>query len=627
MSCLLVTQGPLFGSSVPIAQELTIGRAVGATLQIFDLQVSRLHATLRRQGQDVYLVDATSRNGVFVNEQRVEGTLLLKPLDEIRIGSTRMVLDAPEQVLKAQDSATWAILGGAEPPPFETLPVSPDPTLLLPDLERLRAWLEPGLSPDVLRQRALEWLLERLGAERVALWFQRPDGSLALLHVLPGERPLLVNHALLLQCLEYERQEPRAELPPERTGPGLLYDGPLSLTWFFAGHRRMGTMRRALLVLPFRCPGLPPGLLWIEREERGERFSHEQVHWLASVVPWLARALEVTHTRALNQRRDEHEQVRQEGIRLSGEKLLQATGLMERARTLARGDGRLAIIGPHGIGKDRIARAIHRMSLRAEAPFVTLNCAALSEAQLRLELFGAEPEALPGLERGYLGQLERCVGGTVVLLETEALSQGVQAELLRVLLQGQIMRRGSERPVLVDVRLLASSSRPPEQWHIDGKLRVDLIPLLAPETLVLPRLESLAERFGELTRDLIGRMNLRLASQVRDLSPTALEWLKRREYPLQLWDLEDLIARAMPLCEGSMLTRSELEMAELAPGDANADAAVGARYSDTLRDKEKRVYRQAMQLTGQNRAEAASMLGIPRRTFERKLLDFGLVER
>lgn len=627
MSCLLVTQGPLFGSSVPIAQELTIGRAVGATLQIFDLQVSRLHATLRRQGNDVYLVDATSRNGVFVNEQRVEGTLLLKPLDEIRIGSTRMVLDAPEQVLKAQDSATWAILGGEDPPPFTPLPLKPDQNLLMPELDRLRSWLEPGLSAEVLRHRALEWLLERLGADRAALWLQRPDGSLALLQVVPDERPLLINHALLLQCLEHERQEPRAELAPERTGPGLLYDGPLSLTWFFAGHRRMGAARRALLVLPFRCPGLPPGVLWLEREERGDAFTPEQAHWLASVVPWLGRALEVARTRALSQRRDAQEQVRQEGIRLSGHKLLQCTGLLERARTLARGDGRLAVIGPHGIGKDRIARAIHRMSLRADAPFVTVNCAALSEAQLRLELFGAEPEALPGLERGYIGQLERCEGGTLVLLETETISQGVQAELLRVLLQGQIFRRGSERPLPVDVRILASSSRPPEKWHIDGKLRFDLVPLLAPETLVLPRLESLKDRFGDMARELIGRMNLRLAGQVRDLSPTALEWLKQREYPLQLWDLEDLIARAMPLCEGTLLSRSELEMAELAPGEVNSEAVVGARYSDTLRDKEKRVYQQAMQLAGQNRVEAAAMLSIPRRLFERKLLEFGLVER
>lgn len=627
MSCLLVTQGPLFGSSVPIAHELTIGRAVGATLQIFDLQVSRLHATLRRQGNDVYLVDATSRNGVFVNEQRVEGTLLLKPLDEIRIGSTRMVLDAPEQVLKAQDSATWAILGGEDPPPFTPLPLKPDQSVLLPDLDRLRSWLEPGLSAEVLRNRALEWLLERLGADRAALWLQRPDGSLALLQVVPDERPLLINHALLLQCLEHERQEPRAELAPERTGPGLLYHGPLSLTWFFAGHRRMGAARRALLVLPFRCPGLPPGVLWLEREEKGEAFTPEQAHWLASVVPWLGRALEVARTRALSQRRDAQEQVRQEGIRLSGHKLLQYTSLLDRARTLARGDGRLAVIGPHGIGKDRIARAIHRMSLRADAPFMTLNCAALSEAQLRLELFGAEPEALPGLERGYIGQLEQCEGGTLVLLETETISQGVQAELLRVLLQGQIFRRGSERPIPVDVRILASSSRPPEKWHIDGKLRIDLVPLLAPETLVLPRLESLKDRFGDMARELIGRMNLRLAGQVRDLSPTALEWLKQREYPLQLWDLEDLIARAMPLCEGTMLSRSELEMAELAPGDVNAEAVVGARYSDTLRDKEKRVYQQAMQLASQNRVEAAAMLGIPRRLFERKLLEFGLVER
>lgn len=637
MSCLMATQGPLFGTTWQIGEELTLGRAAGATVQLIDLQVSRLHATIRRQDEQYVLFDASSRNGVFVNDQRVSREQVLKPLDEISIGASRFLFEGPERLLRARHQDAWVVVGGEPPVPedLELFNIDP-PSLseisvdglnraagatspaaaaggvgaLLPSLLPL---LEGSYGPGVVLERVLAWLKEHFGAARGGLLeFFAPDGVRPLV-LLPADRPHPLNQSLLSRLM---------------LGESLLMKGSLTLTSFPNGRRKLNTLPVVILGVPFGVVRRPDGALWLERAGDAPPFTVDELVLIQSLLPWLVSAFGAAIRQDVSLRRDQLEISRMEGSRIPGRQILESARVLPLARELAQLEQPLTIVGPHGIGKDRVARALHSMSRRWEGPYHAVNCAALSEDQLRLELFGSEPAPVPGLESGHIGRLEQLSGGTLVLLELESLPATIQVELLRVVLQRELFRVGAETPVLVDVRLIASSSRTPEQWRSEGRLRSDLVTCFAAQVLPLPRLETLTGEFEAIAHTIIGRMNQRLARRVRGVSPSALEWLVGREYPLQLWDFEDLIMRAMTLCEGHTLSREDLEMAELIPVDGSLNEGEGgARFSDTLKDSEKKLFSQALRLTRGNRLEAAGLLGIPHRQFERKLLEYGLSQR
>lgn len=641
MPCLLATQGPLFGTTWKIGQELTMGRAAGATIQLVDLQVSRLHATLREQDGQLVLIDASSRNGIFVNDQRVKGERTLAPLDEISVGASRFVFEAPEQILRARHQDAWLIVGGSHPSP-ETLEPSEEPppapseislhgflaskegatgeaeagappgtssrlTRLLTELQPL---LEGSYGPAVMIERVLAWLMESFGACRGGILEFCAQDTVRPLVLLPAEKPHQFNAQLLERLSRGETLRLRGELP---------------LAAFPSGRRKLSPQACVLLGVPFGQAPRPEGALWLERNGDAVPFSLDELSLIQSLLPMLVSGMAAAVRQDVSLRRDQLELSRLEGTRIPGRQILESAGVLSEARELAQLEHPIAIVGPYGIGKDRVARALHSMSRRWEGPYHVVNCAVLSEDQLRLELFGSEPYPVPGLESGHIGRLEQLSGGTLVLLELESIPPLIQLELLRVLLQREVYRVGAEAPVLVDVRLIVTSSRGPDEWYSEGRLRGDLIQQFETHVLPLPRLEELTELFEPIVRVVIGRMNQRLARRVRGISAAALEWLKGREYPLQLWDLEDLVMRAMTLCESHTLSREDLQAAELMPVDgAVHEGEGGARFSDALKDAEKKLFSQALKLSRGNRMEAAGLLGIPQRQFERKLLEYGL---
>lgn len=626
MPALLVSQGPLLGVTFPIGEELTVGRAAGATVQLIDLQVSRLHASLRREGERFLLLDASSRNGIFVNDQRMKGEKALEPLDEVSIGASRFVFRAPERFLPALYGAGWALVcQEPSPAPVDDL-LSPLNSVASPlsaaDLALIQSLFQVELTPETVATKALHYVMRQVSAARGALFRRVKEGELPVALVVAwggiSEGPA--------QSAEKALAIRREALDHLNRGEAFRLEGELTLTQFPAGRRRVFSQPLAALSIPLDDVAPVRDAFWLEKSLDDGPFTPEQAGWLLAFAPWVAIALRDAMRRGESRRRDQLDIGRLEGARISGKKLLTVTGVLETAQQLASSQDNISIIGPHGIGKDRIARALHTLSPRWEGPFASVNCTTLSEDQLRLELFGAEPHALPGFEVGVTGRLELLSGGSLVLLEVEGLPPAVQHELLNVILFGEGVRQGGDTPFPVNVRLIASSSRSPVQWLKDGRLRADLVGRLTAQILELPRLEMLHEHFETIVLAVIGRMNRRLARRVKGVSPTALAWLKTRDYPLQMWDLEDLIIRAMPLCEGSQLTRDDLELAEMTPASTGEnDVGAGRRLSDTLRDTEKRIFSQALRLAKGSRVEAASLLGIPRRQFDRKLLEYGLV--
>ena len=311
--------------------------------------------------------------------------------------------------------------------------------------------------------------------------------------------------------------------------------------------------------------------------------------------------------------------------------------LLEQVRKLAASEGAGLLCGASGTGKERLAEYIHQHSRRAEGPFVAVNCAALPEQLLESELFGHEKGAFTGADQRRPGRFHQADGGTLLLDEVTEMPSELQAKLLRVLQEGQVDRVGGRRPEPVDVRVLATTNRDPEEAVAEGRLRSDLLYRLAVFRVRLPGLEQrpedipvLAEHFIRLYADRYGR-------RIRGLAEAAREALQARSWPGNVRELENAIHRAVVLADGEWIGPEALDQEELTveamaePQAVVESAASPAGTGDgpettalpeqdlTIREMEELLIERTLERVGGNRTRAAELLGVSIRTLRNKL--------
>ncbi len=240
------------------------------------------------------------------------------------------------------------------------------------------------------------------------------------------------------------------------------------------------------------------------------------------------------------------------------------------ARRVASSDSTVLILGETGVGKERLARAIHGESRRANEPFLAINCGALAESLLETELFGHEQGAFTGATRSRRGYFELAHRGTIFLDEVAEMPPSVQVKLLRVLENRQIYRVGGERPLSLDVRVMAATNRDPATEVEAGRMRLDLYYRLAVITLPVPPLRNRPEDIPTLVRHFIERFHAVLGSRVTSVSGDALAALVRYQWPGNLRELINVIERAVLLCRDVEITPADL------PSPIWQDERVGA---------------------------------------------------
>jgi DNA-binding NtrC family response regulator len=302
----------------------------------------------------------------------------------------------------------------------------------------------------------------------------------------------------------------------------------------------------------------------------------------------------------------------------------------EQAARAARASISVLLLGETGVGKEVMARAIHAGSPRAAGPFMGINCAALAESLLEGELFGAEKGAYTGAVTARAGLFEAAGGGTVFLDEVGELPLATQGKLLRVLEERAVMRLGSTRPRPIDVRFVAATNRDIEADSRAGRFRSDLYFRLAGITLAIPplrerpaELELLIERFAALACRELDR------TAPLNVSPEALELLRRYDWPGNVRELRNAIERAAVLCAGETILPEHLPPGLLKP-PARPEVAF-SRTGDGLHGEVKSLERQriieALDACGGNQTKAAEMLRMSRRTLVQRLTEFDLRER
>lgn len=301
--------------------------------------------------------------------------------------------------------------------------------------------------------------------------------------------------------------------------------------------------------------------------------------------------------------------------------------MLEVARKAAEADRTtILILGESGTGKGVLARAIHYRSPRAAQPLLELNCASLPETLLESELFGFEPGAFTDARRRKEGLLERAHNGTVFLDEIGNMSASVQAKLLRVLEEGTFMRLGGTRAIKVDVRLVAATNADLKEAMSQGRFREDLFYRLNVVPLFIPPLRERREDVLPLALDMVRHFNHELKKSFTGFTPAAAALLESYGWPGNIRELKNVIERTMILApEGDIHAgylpeeiRERQEPQPAAPVLAEA-ASPGDRKLVTLRELEEDYIQEVLASTGNNKTQAAKILGIHPTSLLRRL--------
>jgi two-component system, NtrC family, response regulator AtoC len=294
--------------------------------------------------------------------------------------------------------------------------------------------------------------------------------------------------------------------------------------------------------------------------------------------------------------------------------------LYKQVAQVAPTNATIYIHGESGSGKELVAHTIHERSRRAAQAFVAVNCAALTESLLESELFGHEKGAFTGAQATRRGLFEEASGGTLFLDEIGDISPKVQAQLLRVLQEGEVRRVGGNQAIPVDVRVITATNRDLAQEMAAGRLRSDLFYRLSVVTLDVPPLRARGDDLIVLTKHFAARHSLELGRPNPEISDAALGVVRAHTWPGNVRELENAMARAVAMCRSDVILPSDLPPT-VRPAPATADIASGDSAIDrdwpTLEALEARYVEKVLAHTSHNKTAAAQLLGIDRRTLQR----------
>jgi len=278
------------------------------------------------------------------------------------------------------------------------------------------------------------------------------------------------------------------------------------------------------------------------------------------------------------------------------------------------------ILGESGTGKELVAKAIHALSDRAQAPFVALNCAALTEGLLEAELFGYEGGAFTGAApKGRDGLFAAAEGGTLFLDEIGELALSLQAKLLRVLQEGAYRRVGSSQDVQTNVRILSSTNRDLESCASQGSFREDLYYRLNVLSIQVPPLRERAEDIPLLAVQVLAEVCAEHSKRIDGFTESAMRRLTGHSWPGNVRELRNTIERSALMLESGRIQPKHLGLAR------QIEPALPSEVEDlSLSAMEKEHIRRVIRETAGNRSQAARLLGVNRTTLYNKLKRHGL---
>jgi DNA-binding NtrC family response regulator len=565
ISVLVFGRDDLHVAELGDGDSVVVGRAVPAEVRVPDPSLSRKHARFTRRGDVVTVEDLGSRNGTWLDGRRI---------DQARLGSGASVL-----LGKVAASVHVATPAGAA----------------MAGLESHDRWLA-RLDAELVRARS----------------FRRP---LAVI-MLRSRAPSPPSAAAFCDEL---RHALRAVDVIGTHGPGAVMILAPEL-----GSREARELGERLCAA---APSATPAVAGLPVFPESASSAHELVYVALQACQRAMPAQPAAVARARSVSSSSPPPPAEESSRFG----VYASGRMQQVRALLHrlADRKLPVLvlGETGTGKELAARELHVAGARRDGPLRVVNCASLPENLVESTLFGHERGAFTGADRARAGLFEEAHEGTVFLDEVGELSRAAQASLLRVLETHKITRVGGSREIDVDVRVVAATHRDLEAMAQRGDFRLDLLHRLNAVTVELPPLRERAEDIVPLVSHFLAQAVSEWGGDTTGIDADALEVLQRYAWPGNIRELRNVLARAVAIADGDRIKVHDLpdRVRDGAPAKPAHGAPPMGRVTqpldlrEHLRQVERDLVLGALERTGGNQRQAAELLGLPQRTFERRL--------
>lgn len=602
-----MTTGPRAGTHFLLSPEQSarIGRGLDCDIVLTDALSSRVHATVLKEDGGWWVRDAGSRNGTFLNGQKIdEAQLDVGGL--LRVGSTEFKFIQSEdkiadnyaidrtQTLVRDRLVDRSNLGILSLDKLRQEEKSTD----LNTLYQLTLKLMGCTDPDEVIRQSLGLLHERTGASFVGFLWVSDDGQLKPKMIIPegASSHVRLNNSLTDMVI---RQSKAVWVDDQKVSGGT------TVLQHYAD----------ALCVPLLDEGKTIGAIHLYLD-RG-RFRQSDFDIAIPIANILTVALVRARQEALL-RVDNHRLTTKAAAfdELIGESK-PMTDLKSRIGRVARATGSVLIRGESGSGKELVARAVHKGSARADRPMLTVNCAALPRDLMESQLFGHKKGSFTGADADHIGLFQQAHTGTLFLDEVGEMTLEGQAKLLRILEGHPFLPVGGTKEIHADVRVIAATNRDLAEFVRDGKFREDLFYRLSVFELYIPPLrdrgtdiELLVGHFLEHFSKVHGRRGM-------TLSPDARQKLLMYSWPGNVRQLRNVIDSAVVMAEGTTILPDDLGL---------RDAGTSSNEMETLRIDfwERKLIAEALKRTGRKVPEAAQLLGLGRATLYRKIDEFGI---
>lgn len=310
--------------------------------------------------------------------------------------------------------------------------------------------------------------------------------------------------------------------------------------------------------------------------------------------------------------------------------------LFALATRVAQTDTTVLLTGESGVGKEVVARYIHKHSARRSGPFIAINCAAIPDSLLEATLFGYEKGAFTGAQQAQAGKFEQAQNGTLLLDEVTEMPLGLQAKLLRVLQEREVERVGGKKPVALDIRIIATSNRDMAEAVAKGVLREDVYYRLNVFPLLIPALRQRREDIVPLARHFLAEHGARSGRSGLWLAPSAEDALLRHAWPGNVRELENVMQRAVIFAPSEIVEADALHLSATvfstdgvkpgaiyeAPAPPSSAPLSDGQKTDNMRDLEREHILETLALLGGSRKLAGERLGMSERTLRYKLKQY-----
>jgi len=633
MGYLVWVEGEGAGRTIPLlSHRTTFGRTPSNDVVIPGKKSSRNHAQILLTGGLVALVDLGSSNGSLVNGLPIRKTFLNSG-DRIELGDNAFVYydGQPEMEVATGESPSLDLASINQSDQRDELATElrtlEDRAAIFSALESTYIQLRTlfTLSRELPRvagpSEAVTLLAESLhlatGANRVLLWLREADALPALPNFVETEGdvadapPVEKFPRSMLEWVEQQRR-------PLMLAPGV---GPLSAD---------SLPQYSLMLLPVEMGSARLGVLVIERIGRADSFLKRDLDFALAACGFLALVLADRLQRAAAAPAERTLEGKRFGDIIIGQSQAMRDLIAETIR-VAEANSSVLIRGESGTGKELIARTIHQLSRRSRGPFVAVNCGAIAPTLVESELFGYEKGAFTGAHARKAGQFEASDGGTIFLDEVSELPPDAQVKFLRVLQEGEFYRVGGNRPVRVDVRVIAATNRNLEQMIAEGQFREDLYFRLNVVELKIAPLRDRREDIPPLVEYWFRELRRQIPTTIERISPHAMTALCRYDWPGNVRQLRNAIEHALVMGAGDILSLNQLPDYVTTPSTVEWKTPVRPSTPSpadlatlTLAEVERKQIETVLRSCEGNKQRAAAILGISRSTLYEKMRAYGL---